>query len=94
MSDDAESEARIQIWATPGLPLRLSEIKTNGMEDLKSYAKMLEREMVDPHKKYAHLPLASFGSFNPKTGVKQILQICKDYEDLPTKDIPGVLIFD
>lgn len=87
-------EARIKIWARPGEPLREKDWKANGFATLADYVKSLDQESRKGHRKNGrdegssdHLPLVSFGVFDPMNEKKEVVVLCKTYEDLPVGNI-------
>lgn len=90
---DINNVAQVEIWNYPH-PLRQEDWLAAGFDDLEHYVKNLVNEgSADTKRKYSYLPLVSFGSFDPKTGKKNHVLICKDTSELPTKDIEGILEF-
>lgn len=65
-----------------------------GFDSLADYIKSLEEEGMRGYKSNGkaadsgkHLPLATFGVYDPRTGEKKVKLVCKDYSDLPTEDV-------
>jgi len=94
------ADYQIEIFATPNHPLKEGEWKALGYETLADYVKMLilsHEGHVDGDckrcKNTKKNPLVSFGKFDPVTGGKEIILECKNYKELPTESIVGVLEF-
>lgn len=93
--------AQVEIWATPGTPLREADWREAGFTSLKLYLQAIiagheghRRNDCLRCEKASILPYATFGTFDPRTGATEVLFQAETIEDLPEESIPNVLIFD
>lgn len=92
--------AQVEIWTFPGMPLKEKDWLNEGYNSLEDYVQKLILNH-DNHQKISckicldlsREPIVSFGSLNNK-GEKEVKMVCKTLQDLPSEDIPDVLIFD
>jgi len=92
--------SQLEIWALPGQPLKEEDWLKSGFDSLADYVQHeLNNHSGHMRKGCIHCdkiknePLVSFGTFNPSTGKKVVKMVCNTKEDLPTKSIKNILIF-
>ncbi len=85
--------AKVEIWITDK-PLREQDWLDYGFDSLEHYIEHLASE-GDPVnvRKYSYLPLVSFGTFDEKTGAKEVVLTCSTFKDLPKENIEGIIEF-